>query len=347
MRHRATQGRSALFAKSTLIPLLLAIAFTPASLLAQPAPAPASAKVSGPQKVILDTDIGDDIDDAYALALALQSPKQVDLLGVTTAWGNTTLRARLVQRFLNVTGHHGIPVTAGPQTHPTATFSQAHWAEEQPLAVDGYPSAIRFMIREIHRYPHQITLVAIAPYSNLGALIHRDPAAFHHLKRVVLMGGSIHRGYGDLGYRPSHGPSAEYNVAMDIPASQALFTAGVPIYMMPLDATQLKLDEVMRPILFSAGTPITNTLATLTNEWLNSTQQSTPTLYDAMAMAYVIKPSLCTTTPLHITVTNKGFTRVTPGKPNANVCLQSNSSDFFHFLLPRLMGTHPNQNQVK
>jgi inosine-uridine nucleoside N-ribohydrolase len=312
--------------------------------MAQSAPAmPPRVQASAPQKIILDTDIGDDIDDAYALALALQSPRQVDLLGVTTAWGNTPLRARLVQRFLDATGHRGIPVTAGPQTHSTATFSQAQWAQAQPLAVEGFPDAIAFLIREIRRYPHQITLVAIAPYSNIGALIKQDPAAFRQLRRVVLMGGSIHRGYGDLGYRSSHHPDAEYNVAMDVPASQALFTSGVPIYMMPLDSTQLKLDEVMRPILFGAGTPLTNTLATLTSEWQNSTQQSTPTLYDAMAMAYVLQPSLCPTTPLHITVDDKGFTRVTPGKPNAKVCLKSNSSDFFHFLLPRLMRTAPNQ----
>ncbi len=331
-----------MLSKPTLLPLLLSMIFAPLPLLAKSAPPLSAATASAPQKIILDTDIGDDIDDAYALALALQSPQQVDILGVTTAWGNTHLRARLVQRFLDVTGHRGVPVTAGPGTHPTATFSQAHWAHGEPAPAAGWPDAIRFMIREIHRYPHQITLVAIAPYSNLGALIHRDPTAFRQLKRVVLMGGSIRRGYGDLGYLPSRGPSAEYNVAMDIPASQALFTAGVPIYMMPLDSTQLKLDEVMRPILFGAGTPITNTLATLTNEWKNSTQQSTPTLYDAMAMAYVIQPSLCPTTPLHIVVTGKGFTRVTPGKPNANVCLHSNSSDFFHFLLPRLMATAPN-----
>lgn len=336
-----------MFSKSALIPLLLTFVFAPMPMLAQFAPAPSAAKASaglaGTQKVILDTDIGDDIDDAYALALALQSPRRVHLLGVTTAWGDTTLRARLAQRFLDQTGHHGIPVTAGPKTHPTATFSQAKWAQAQPLAVDGFPNAIPFLIREIHRYPHQVTLVAIAPYSNIGALIKQDPAAFRQLKRVVLMGGSIHRGYGDLGYRSATGPAAEYNVAMDIPASQALFTSGVPIYMMPLDSTQLKLDEVMRPILFGAGTPLTDALAALTNEWLASTQQSTPTLYDAMAMAWVIKPSLCPTTPLHITVDNKGFTRVTPGKPNAHVCLKSNSSDFFHFLLPRLMQNPPNQ----
>ncbi|MGC8548171.1 MAG: nucleoside hydrolase [Acidobacteriaceae bacterium] len=334
-----------MLSKAPLIPLLLSLFFAPATMLAQhgmkSAPASSAARATAPQKIILDTDIGDDIDDAYALALALQSPQQVDLLGVTTAWGNTQLRARLVQRFLDVTGHRGIPVSAGPETKSTAVFSQARWAEAQPLPVEGSPNAIDFILRQIHRYPHQITLVAIAPYSNIGALIQRDPAAFRQLRRVVLMGGSIHRGYGDLGYQPSHGPDAEYNVAMDIPASQALFTSGVPIYMMPLDSTQLKLDEVMRPILFGASTPVTNALAQLTSEWMASSEQATPTLYDAMAMAYVLKPSLCPTTPLHVTVDDKGFTRVTPGEPNANVCLQSNSSDFFHFLLPRLMGTAP------
>ena len=326
--------------RSLFFPLLLSLVFAPLPVMAQSgtssAQSPAAA-AAAPQKVILDTDIGDDIDDAFALSLALQSPRQIDLLGVTTTWGNTTLRARLAQRLINVTGHHGIPVFAGPKTHSTANFTQTQWALKQPLAVDGFPDAIPFILREIHRYPHQITLVAIGPFSNIGALIKRDPAAFRQLKRVVLMGGSIHRGYGDLGYRPNHGPSAEYNVAMDVPASQALFTSGVPIYMMPLDSTQLKLNEVLRTILFGAGTPVTNALSALTHEWKYSTQQSTPTLYDVMAMTYVIQPSLCPTTPMHITVDSKGFTRVTPGRPNANVCLKSNSSDFFHFLLPRLM----------
>ena len=60
------------------------------------------------------------------------------------------------------------------------------------------------------------------------------------------MGGSIRRGYGDLGYTPNKGPAPEYIILMDIPAAKNLFAAGVPLYVMPLDSTQLKLDEVMR-----------------------------------------------------------------------------------------------------
>src|ERR1700689_1046369 len=78
--------------------------------------APADAHAQAPaekQKVIFDTDIGDDIDDAFALALAVSSPK-LEVLGVTTAWGDTDLRARLTARLLKATGHGEIPVAAGP-----------------------------------------------------------------------------------------------------------------------------------------------------------------------------------------------------------------------------------------
>jgi len=300
--------------------------------------AAASTIAAPPQKIIIDTDIGDDIDDAYALALAISSP-QLQVLGITTDWGDTTLRARLVSRFLNATGHPDIPVAVGLQTQPTASFTQEYYAEGYPAAPGKWPDAVSFLQSQIQKYPGQITLIALAPLHNLAALMARNPAAFKKLKRVVLMGGSINQGYGDLGYLPGESPSAEYNIASDIPAAQKLFASGVPIYMMPLDSTQLKLDEVMRPILFSAGTPLTDTLSTLTSEWTVATQNPTPTLYDAMAVAYVIDPSLCPTQPMNIVVDSRGFTRVGTGAPNANVCLHSDSDKFFHFLLPQLMGT--------
>src|SRR5215471_12433405 len=68
-----------------------------------------------PELVILDTDIGDDIDDAFALALAVQSP-ELKILGITTTYGDTELRARLVDRFLTAVGRQEIPVAAGVMT---------------------------------------------------------------------------------------------------------------------------------------------------------------------------------------------------------------------------------------
>lgn len=288
-----------------------------------------------PQKVILDTDIGDDIDDAFALALLLSSPKQVDLLGVTTAYGNTHLRAREVKRYLCEVGKCDIPVSAGPETESKTTFTQARWAQRYPDKP--WPDAISFILDAIRKNPGQITLIEIAPQTNIGALIDRDPATFRNLKRVVMMGGSIYRGYGDLGYRPNRGPDPEYNILMDIPAAKKLFASGVPIFVMPLDSTQLKLDDTKRNILFSSSTPLTDTLALLYDQWTASTQNPTPTLFDAMAAAYALNPSLCPTHPMHIVVDDKGYTRVEPGPANAQVCLDSNSDTFFDFYLHRVL----------
>lgn len=291
---------------------------------------------SGVQKVILDSDIGDDIDDAFALALAESSPK-LQLLGVTTAWGDTALRAQLTARFLRETGHADVPVYAGAATHANSIFTQAKWAGAGPKPANGWPNGVDFILDTIRKYPDQVTLISIAPFTNIGAAIERDPATFRKLRRVVIMGGSVRRGYGDLGYLPDHGPEPEYNVMMDIPAAQKLFTSGVPLYVMPLDSTQLKLDEVLRGILFSQDTRITNALLPLYEEWANSTQNPTPTLFDAMAVAAAIDPSLCPTQPMHIEVDEKGFTRETGGAPNANVCLASDSDRFFHFYVPAIL----------
>jgi purine nucleosidase len=296
---------------------------------------------ASPQKIILDTDIGDDIDDAFALALALSSP-QIQLLGVTTAWGDTDLRARLTERFLTQTGHSDIPVAAGPKTTIDAArfpFTQARWASQFPEPQNGWPNAVDFILDAIRKNPGQITLIGIAPFRNVGALIDKDPATFRKLKRVIIMGGSIHRGYGDLGYLPGHGPVPEYNVLMDIPAAKKLFASGVPLYEMPMDSTQnLKLDLVLRNILFSQGTPLTDALTLLYHQWTASTRIPTPTLWDAMAVAYAIDPDICPTQPMHIVVDDQGYTRVEPGRVNANVCLHSDSDRFFHFYIPMVLG---------
>jgi inosine-uridine nucleoside N-ribohydrolase len=288
-----------------------------------------------PQKVILDTDIGDDIDDAYALGLVLTSP-ELKLLGVTTAWGNTGLRAQLVEGLLCQTGQQDIPVFAGVQTQAHNVFTQASWASRFPPPPANGSDAIAWMANTIRANPGQITLIEIAPLSNVGALLDRDPAAFRMLKRVVMMGGSIHRGYGDLGYAPDRGPSAEYNIAMDVPSAKKLFASGVPITMAPLDSTQMKLDEVMRTLLFRQSTPLTDSLEVLTQEW-GGGNSATPTLFDVMAVEAAIDGDLCPSQPMHIRVDDAGFTRAEAGKPNVDVCLHSDSDRFFQFLLPRLM----------
>jgi purine nucleosidase len=275
--------------------------------------------------------LGDDIDDAFALALAVKSP-ELEILGVTTTFGDTETRAEIVDRFLGEIGRTEIPVMAGKPTATKNPMSQRRYAEGEHFAKSTHGDAVEFLLDEIRKYPGEITLIAIGPLMNMGAAIDRDAETFRKLKRVVVMGGSIRRGYGDLGYTLPAPPMPEWNIMNDIPSAQKLFTSGVPLYVMPLDATQLKLDEVKRAFLFSRGTAVTDQLAVLYHLW----NQQTPTLFDPMTVAFVLRPELCPVKGLHIRIDDQAFTREEPGTANAQVCLDSNSEDFFRFYLPRL-----------
>jgi inosine-uridine nucleoside N-ribohydrolase len=288
------------------------------------------------EKVVVDTDIGDDIDDALALALLLKSP-QVQLLAVTTAWGDTPLRAQLVDRFLKETGYGDTPVGIGIEKHSPkeGKFSQRRWAEQQKARP--HPDAVTLLLETIRRYPEEVTLIAIAPLTNVAAAYDRDPEAFRKLKRIVMMGGSIHLGYSDLGYAPPKGPDAEYNIAMDPAAAQKVFSSGVDLYVMPLDSTQLKLDEEKRLLIFTHSSPVTDALTLLYQQWFDTTR-ATPTVFDAMAAAFVDDAAQCPVQAMRIRVNEQGYTRVEDGKPNAHVCLRSDSDRFFQFYLPILLG---------
>lgn len=284
---------------------------------------------SSPEKIIIDTDIGDDIDDAFAIALVLRSP-ELQVLGVATTFGDTETRARIVDRLLGEAGRDNIPVAAGNPTPPKTRLTQRDYAQGSRFIRSSHPSAVDFILGQINQNPGQITLVAIGPLVNVGQLIDKDPATFRKLKRVVLMGGSVEHGYGTP-YGPPTPPEPEWNIVNDIPGAQKLFTSGIPIYMMPLDSTQLKMDEVKRDFLFRLGTPLTEALTALYYEW----GQPTPTLFDPMTIAFLLKPDLCPVQPMHINVDDKGNTRPAPGRANAQVCLHSDSEAFFRFYLGR------------
>lgn len=286
------------------------------------------------QLVILDTDIGDDIDDAFALALLLRSP-EVKLLGIITAFGDTELRARLVDRYLAAVGSRGIPVEAGVRTPATNHFTQAAYALEAPERKHG--DAIEFLLREIAAHPGEITLIAIGPLFNEQAAIARDPATFRKLKRVVLMGGSVYRGYdgANAGDR-NQSASAEWNILCDPAGARSLLASGVPVFMMPLDSTQVHLTLPELGAVLSQGSPLTDQLTLLYHQWTGADAWKMPTLFDPVAAAYAIRPALCPVQPMRLDIDDKGFTRPVAGPPNAQVCLKSDEKGFLELLLKRI-----------
>jgi len=330
----------------------------------QPAPAVAP-ETASQQLVILDTDIGDDIDDAFALALLLHSP-EMKLLGVTTTFGATELRARLVERFLDAVGRGEIPVAAGSTTPANNVFTQAAYAKQEAnrpvdrcimrlLSVSQLPVPKRerdqfdlcekdvhdapgFILRNAREHPGEITLICIGPLFNVQAAIARDPATFRKLRRVVMMGGSVYRGYdGDKPGETNRPPSAEWNIRCDPAGARTLLASGVPVFMMPLDSTQIRLTQQELAAIFSHGSPLTDQLTLLYHQWTGGDAWRMPTLFDPVAASYAIRPELCPTRPMRLEVDDQGFTKPGPGEPNTQVCLKADEEEFRAFLLGRIL----------
>ena len=287
------------------------------------------------EKIIIDTDIGDDIDDAFAVGLALSSP-EFQVLGFSASFGDTPARAKMLDRMLGELGHSDIPVAAGtPVNVNLNAFTQRRYAEG--VAQRPHANAVDFILEQARKYPGEITLVAIGPLPNVGAMIDKDPAAFRKLKRVVIMGGNVRPLLDPYGVAAPIAPHPEWNIKNDIASAQKLFNSGVPLIVMPLDSTaNLKFNEVARTALFAHGSMLTNILAGLYYEWSAATRSPTPILYDPMTLAALLEPSLCPLTPMHLTVDDAGNTKETGGVPNAQVCLQSDADAFLHFYVKKV-----------
>ena len=285
--------------------------------------------------VIIDTDIGDDIDDAFALALAIRNPR-LDVIGVTTAFGDTATRVALVRRLLRALARSDIPIAQGAATSDPTPFTQRAWAQEGADR-SAAPDAVDLIASAASARPGEITLLALAPLTNVETLIRRNPASFRRLKRIVMMGGSIRAGYRADGSGPTP-PSAEYNIAQAPGALVAVLGGGVPVTMFPLDATQVRFEQVARDRLFAQGSALSDALRSLYLQWRagNAWGQVTPTLFDVVPVAWLADPAVCAVRPLRIAVDVQGFTRVEQGEPNVQACLDERGGAVRQILMPAL-----------
>jgi inosine-uridine nucleoside N-ribohydrolase len=285
--------------------------------------------------VIFDTDIGTDIDDAYALIALIRRP-DLELLGVTTVSSDAVARARLAAKLLSVAGGKwaGIPVYAGIST-ATQYMKQVEWADgftSPSLHDDG---GIEFMRQQINARPGEITLIAVGELTNIAALLDSQPGIGKKIRAISLMGGAVHRGYA-----PGSKPEPEWNIKSNAAAARTVFTSGVPLLVAPLDSTaDLKLTPEMRVQLFSRGIPITDALAALNSIWrhTNTWKGENPTLFDVLAVELVAPQAPYKLTPINIEITPEGLTRpVTGGEPNSQVALAVDVPAFMKDFVARL-----------
>jgi inosine-uridine nucleoside N-ribohydrolase len=295
---------------------------------------PAPAATAGPRmKVLLDTDIGTDIDDAWALGLLMVSP-QVELVGVTISDGDTAARAKVAAKLLHAGGRGEVPVAVGRATAlPSSVDYQFTWAEDFTAVRPVAQSAADFIVETLRRHPGEITLLAVGPLQNIADALRKEPNLGALARRVVLMSGSI------SGNVWSPTPVAEWNVVRATEDAQLAYSS-LPLTIVPLDSTsyvKLRADE--RTKLASHPAALTRALEALYRLWIGDPAQQM-TLHDQMAVAEALQPGeffgRCASMPLR--VDDKGFTRVDPGagKP-VSVCLEPKRDAFMKFYVDGLL----------
>ena len=286
-------------------------------------------------RVILDTDIGGDIDDAWALGFAMLSP-DIELVGVTISDGNTPARAKVACKLLHAGGRADVPVAVGRKTHDKYEM-QFTWAEDFGSRTLIAQPAADFIVDTIRNNPGEITLVAVGPLQNVADALRKDPQIAKLVKRVVLMSGSI----AASAWHPMAIP--EWNVVAAAQDAQVVYAAGLPLTTVPLDSTTyVTLRDEERERLLKHDSAVTRALEALYRLWIEK-PSSRMTLHDQLAVAETVRPGVFfgRKETLSIVVDDKGYTRVDPrGKP-AVVCFEPKRDEFMTFYLEGLMRQPP------
>jgi purine nucleosidase len=297
-----------------------------------------------PLPIILDTDIGDDIDDALALAVALNSP-EIELRGVTTVFRNAPRRALLAQHLLQVWGREAVPVVAGcskPLLEPFERLSggaqlggqfevldpEAEWQSDDH-AIDFLSQAI-----DVEAEPdpaNLLTIVPIGPLTNIALALAREPGLIAR-SRIVLMGGQWSR------------DGAEWNIRCDPEAAAIVFHSGIAIDMVGLDVTlRCRLSQTHLDRIRDAGTPRAQLLWQLCGHWLHGGRPNGErpiTLHDPLTLLTLF--SDCVTfedkcIEVGLCHAERGKTIVLDGAPNARVAVDVDAERAIDLFMERLL----------
>jgi inosine-uridine nucleoside N-ribohydrolase len=293
-----------------------------------------------PVPVILDTDIGDDIDDTWALALLLRSPG-LDLRLVTTDYGNTVYRAKIVARILEIAGRTDVPIGIGIRENDREG-GQAEWVRDYDLA--RYPGTVhedgvQALIDTVMGSPEPMTLVAIGPPPSLAAALQREPRIAARL-RLAGMFGSLRHGYGGKA-----GPEPEWNVRADLAAARAVI--GAPwreAIFTPLDTcglVQLTGDRYAR--IRDSKDPLLRAVIENYSLWCPHqawcredpayVKAKSSTLFDPVAVYLAGVHDLVKTESLSVRVTDEGLTRADGAGPTRQWATEWRSVEGFEDLL--------------
>ncbi|GAA3873313.1 nucleoside hydrolase [Celeribacter arenosi] len=311
--------------------------------------------MSAPRKIIIDTDPGQD--DAVAILLALGSPDEIDLLGITAVAGNVpvTRTSENARKVCEVAGRPDVKVFAGcdrPLAHDLVTAEHVHGktgldgielpAPRMPLQVQ---HGVDFIIDTLRGEPAgTVTLCPMGPLTNIATAFQKAPDIIERVQEIVLMGGA----YFEVG---NITPAAEFNIYVDPEAAEIVFKSGAQITVMPLDVTHKVLVTKPRLEAFAAfGTHLGDVVA----GWLDFFERfdiekygsAGGPLHDPTVIAYLIQPDLFSGRYINVEIeTQSELTRgmtvadwwgVSGRKPNALFIGDADAEGFFALLTERL-----------
>jgi inosine-uridine nucleoside N-ribohydrolase len=329
---------------------------------------------AAPQRVIIDTDPG--VDDAMAILLALNSP-ELKVEALTVVPGNVEAAQGLENalKLVSLAGRCDVLVAGGAQ-HPLnqKLITAQYWHGKNGLAGVDLPApsckpdtrfAPDLIIEMVRKYPHEITLIPVGPLTNIALAVSKDPAIASLVKDIVIMGGSITGGNVD--------GAAEANIYNDPEAAQIVFNAGWTVTMIGSDVGERTLITRKDVTELQANhKPESDFVAKLADFYLTRSEKSGyqgAAMYDPLAVATVIDPTLVTLKSMHVDVETRGeFTRgetvanrmgydeknvlhgdhyeidgLTALKSNARVCVASDSNRFVRLFVGRITGKQVGQ----
>jgi purine nucleosidase/pyrimidine-specific ribonucleoside hydrolase len=294
---------------------------------------------------IIDTDPG--IDDALALLYAWGSP-ELDVEALTTVAGNvpvalaTTNAWRIRALYGPVPSPRIAEGAATPLRRPLRTATDYH-GEDGLGDVGGWPEptdypsegqAVDVLVDAARRHRKRLVLLAIGPLTNLALALERDAEAMRAVGRVVVMGGAV-----DVPGNVT--PDAEFNLHVDPDAARRVFEAGLPIDLVPLDATRqavLAPDELAAALARASG-PVAERIAAFTARGFREQKDDGGvglTLHDPLAVGVAADPSLVTWERVRLVIGADGETRRRAGAPNCRVAIGVDRARFVSRFLERL-----------
>ena len=279
------------------------------------------------QPVIIDTDIGSFIDDSFAVALAVQSPNDLDIKLIVTCTDNTTARAKVVAKLMKMLGRDDVPIGIGLSNSNKTHQSLIGWGAEEDLTKyrgGVFEDGIAKMAEVIGNSTEVVNIIAIGPMTNFPSLVDKYPNVVKNA-RIRAMAGSIH-----VGYHGSPTPAAEYNVYMCPWCMEKLLTAGwVDVAITPLDTcgnVVMTAEQVDKMLEGDSGASAA-LASTLTYFCIQEYQychlnEQTPILYDVVGTLIAVPEAgmlYMNYSVLNLKVTDTGYTVIdkTAGTPTS------------------------------